>query len=172
MSRIRDRNTRPELTIRRALWAQGLRYRVLRRIAGVRPDILFTKAKVAVFIDGCFWHGCPRHYTFPRTKRDFWAKKLRENVNRDIRQTRTLNADGLIVLRFWTHEIAQHPDDVISTITAAVCHGTKHQLSSWRVSDVEPLANDQERRHLISLDEKHRAQIGKRNTNSYRTRVR
>ncbi len=82
MSRIRGGNTNPERIVARALWAAGLRYRLrLSRLAG-RPDIVFTGARLAVFIDGCFWHGCPEHYVRPRSRSVFWRRKLRENVAR------------------------------------------------------------------------------------------
>lgn len=167
MSRIRDRDTRPERLLRASLWALGFRYRLRRRIAGVRPDVLFPGARVAVFIDGCFWHGCPIHYTLPRTRKDFWAAKLQENVARDIRQTKRLEAEGFVVLRIWTHEIAECPEDIISSIAEAVSYRRLHPRSSWRIHDIEQLDDNKERRHLISLDAQQRVQTGRRNSNSY-----
>ena len=92
----RRRDTAPELLIRRLLHAQGLRYRVdwpLPFDRRRRADIVFTKQKVAVFIDGCFWHGCPEHYIAPRANREYWADKVAGNVARD-RDTDTRSRDS------------------------------------------------------------------------------
>lgn len=101
------RDTRPELAIRKALHAAGHRYRVDSRPSAklrTRADILFTKQKIAVFIDGCFWHGCPVHATYPKKNADYWLPKLRRNVERDIETTSRLEGLGWVVLRFWEHE--------------------------------------------------------------------
>jgi DNA mismatch endonuclease, patch repair protein len=103
----RRRDTRPELRVRRAVHALGLRYRVdfkLEPTLRVRADMAFTKSRVAVFIDGCFWHGCPQHYR-PATKNSsFWKSKIEENGARDQRSTASLQALGWIVVRFWEHD--------------------------------------------------------------------
>jgi DNA mismatch endonuclease, patch repair protein len=119
MSRIRGRNTGPEVAVRRALWALGFRYRTHSAIPG-RPDIVFASARVAVFIDGCFWHGCPLHGVKPKTNRDFWREKIRKNRMRDRRVTHLLKADGWSVLRFWEHEVNDSPLKVTSAIARAV----------------------------------------------------
>lgn len=103
----RGRDTKPEMLVRRILHTGGLRYRV-----GVRPlpelrrtaDIVFTKQKIAVFIDGCFWHSCPIHATRPKMNGDYWSKKLEANRVRDADTNRQLLASGWIVLRYWEHE--------------------------------------------------------------------
>jgi DNA mismatch endonuclease (patch repair protein) len=85
----------------------GLRYRVDHPLPfdrRRRADIAFTRAKVAVFIDGCFWHGCPEHGTTPRTNSGFWAEKIARNSARDADTTHRLSADGWSVMRFWEHE--------------------------------------------------------------------
>lgn len=105
MSRVKGRDTRPEMLLRRALWRRGLRYRVNRRVANTRPDLVFLSARLAVFVDGCFWHACPLHGTQPATNAEFWREKLRRNVQRDAENTRTLMAAGWRVLRLWEHEI-------------------------------------------------------------------
>jgi DNA mismatch endonuclease (patch repair protein) len=106
----RRRDTGPELQIRSLLHRAGLRFRVDRRISvgGVacRPDIVFTRARVAVFVDGCFWHGCPQHGELPRANRAFWEEKLRRNAERDRRQDAALSAAGWRVVRVWEHEDA------------------------------------------------------------------
>ena len=101
------RDTKPELAVRRLVHAAGLRYRVnarpekdLRRTA----DLLFTRARTAVFIDGCYWHGCPKHSTIPATNKDYWEAKLLRNRSRDIETTAVLEERGWLVLRFWEHE--------------------------------------------------------------------
>lgn len=108
MQANRRRDTGPELAIRRALHAEGYRYRVDYRIdlegARVRPDIAFTRQKVAVFIDGCFWHCCPEHGRLPKVNGGYWSPKLRLNVERDVRNTAALENAGWVVVRIWEHE--------------------------------------------------------------------
>jgi len=120
MARIRGKDTKPELALRRAVWHHGLRYRLNCRISGVRPDMVFKGSRVAIFVDGCFWHGCPVHYVRPRTKVRFWQKKLLENVERDRAQTLKLEKAGWVVLRFWEHEVATEIEEVVEQIRAAV----------------------------------------------------
>lgn len=104
MSRIRSRGTRPEIELRRALWRKGLRYRLKYDLPG-RPDLTFVGQRVAVFVDGCFWHGCPIHYSGPSTRQDFWAKKLRDNVRRDLAVDDALEGLGWRPLHVWQHEL-------------------------------------------------------------------
>jgi len=103
----RGRDTKAELAVRRLVHAAGLRYRVnarpepdLRRTA----DLLFTRARVAVFVDGCYWHGCSEHFTMPATNLDYWGTKIGRNQARDAETTALLEARGWLVLRFWEHE--------------------------------------------------------------------
>lgn len=101
------RDTKPELALRRELHRRGLRYRVDRPpIAGMRSraDVVFGPSKVAVFVDGCFWHGCPEHATAPRNNADWWRAKLDANVERDLRVGVQLAEAGWEVLRIWEHE--------------------------------------------------------------------
>jgi DNA mismatch endonuclease (patch repair protein) len=103
----RSRDTRPELALRRELHARGLRYRIHRAPdAEVRStaDVVFPRARLAVYVDGCFWHGCPEHAVTPKRNRDFWITKLRTNVERDRRNEAQLTARGWTVLRIWEHE--------------------------------------------------------------------
>lgn len=104
----RSRDTEPELAVRRLIHAAGLRYRVdvrpEREIAR-RADIVFTKQRIAVFIDGCYWHGCEQHVRIPTsTNADYWSAKITRNVERDEDTNRKLEAAGWTVLRFWEHE--------------------------------------------------------------------
>lgn len=104
----RKRDTRPELRLRSALHRQGLRFRVQRRVAAgpvvVRPDIVFARAKTAVFVDGCFWHGCPEHGTTPRSNTWYWGPKLERNIRRDRFVDRELQLAGWSVIRVWEHD--------------------------------------------------------------------
>ncbi|MFI8005249.1 very short patch repair endonuclease [Streptomyces sp. NPDC086010] len=107
MQAIRSRDTQPERLIRRLVHAQGLRYRVaarplpdLRRTA----DMVFRPAKVAVFVDGCYWHGCPKHYVAPKTNKGYWSEKVARNMARDRDTDNRLSEAGWLVLRFWEHQ--------------------------------------------------------------------
>jgi DNA mismatch endonuclease, patch repair protein len=110
MQANKRRDTAPELALRSELHRRGLRYRVDRpiRISGerpIRPDVVFVGPKVAVFVDGCFWHGCPEHGTLPKaTNRRYWAEKITQNKARDQRHRALLGSNGWTVLRFWAHE--------------------------------------------------------------------
>ena len=103
----RGRDTKPEKAVRSLLHAAGYRYRVNRRpIPEIRrtADILFGPVKVAVFIDGCYWHNCPQHRQWPKTNAEFWTQKIEGNSRRDRETDALLTAVGWVVLRFWEHE--------------------------------------------------------------------
>lgn len=103
----KGRDTKPELALRRAVHALGLRYRVAARpLPGVRrtADLVFSRAKVAVFVDGCFWHGCPEHHTVAATNAAFWAEKIRRTRERDVEINRLLSEAGWLSVRVWEHE--------------------------------------------------------------------
>jgi DNA mismatch endonuclease, patch repair protein len=102
----RRRDTKPEMAIRRLLHAQGLRYRVDVVLPGMRrrADLVFSSARVAVFVDGCFWHGCPDHGTWPKSNAAWWAEKITSNVKRDRDTDRRLSAEGWTIIRIWEHE--------------------------------------------------------------------
>jgi DNA mismatch endonuclease, patch repair protein len=120
MSRIRGRDTRPEVDLRRRLWKKGLRYRThFQRLAG-RPDVVFIGAKVAVFVDGCFWHGCPEHRVWPSSRVSFWRKKLEGNQARDAAVTNQLRLAGWVVLRLWEHEIQSDPEAAANLVWVLV----------------------------------------------------
>lgn len=108
MAAIKRKDTKPEVRLRSALHLAGLRFRkdYPIRIQGriVRPDLAFTRRRLAVFIDGCFWHCCPLHGRTPTANTLYWSPKLRSNVERDLRQTRDLEDAGWRVVRFWEHE--------------------------------------------------------------------
>lgn len=107
MSRVVRRDTRPELELRRELYARGLRYRVDvspdPKIRG-RADVLFRRARVAVYVDGCFWHSCPEHGVLPKGNREWWRRKLSATVRRDRDTEAVLRELGWTVVRVWEHE--------------------------------------------------------------------
>jgi DNA mismatch endonuclease (patch repair protein) len=121
MRRNTRTDTRPEAIVRSELHRRGLRFRkdlplrLPKRI--VRPDIVFTRAKLAVFIDGCFWHACPTHGNQPRTNTDYWQGKLAINIARDRVVDKELTTYGWHVLRAWEHE---HPADVATRVLEAL----------------------------------------------------
>ena len=116
----RSRDTKPELAVRSAVHRRGIRFRVsarplpeLRRTA----DLVLRKTKIAVFVDGCYWHGCPEHHTQPATNSEYWADKIARNVERDAETTDRLQQAGWTVLRFWEHE---DPEAVADQVQAKV----------------------------------------------------
>ncbi|MEU4820495.1 very short patch repair endonuclease [Actinomadura sp. NPDC023710] len=120
MESNKGRDTKPELALRRALHARGLRYRVsVRPLPEVRrtADLVFPKAKVAVFVDGCFWHSCPQHRTRPAINAEFWAKKLEGTQRRDAETDQLLAEAGWSVIRVWEHEDLV---DAVTRVTAEV----------------------------------------------------
>lgn len=116
MSSLAQRDTAPELAVRRVLHAAGFRYRVQLPVPGNRRrtiDVAFTRARLALFIDGCFWHGCPRHGVRPQANSEWWRWKIERNQARDADTTRVLQDQGWRVLRVWEHEPA---DDVVDAV--------------------------------------------------------
>ncbi len=107
MRRQGQLNTKPEIAIRRGLHALGLRFRVdVRPVPDLRcrGDIVFTRRRVVIFVDGCFWHGCPQHATQPKHNSQWWRDKLDSNIARDRRADVALSARGWTVIRVWEHE--------------------------------------------------------------------
>ncbi len=120
MSRQKSRDTGPEIAVRRALHARGIRYRVdvkLEPDMRTRADLAWRGLKLAVFIDGCFWHGCPEHATRPAANRDWWAQKLDANIARDRRTDDTLRNRGWVVRRFWEH---QSPEEIADELVKEI----------------------------------------------------
>lgn len=106
----KGRNTKPEVALRSAVHALGLRYRVSAQpLKGLRrtADLVFPRARVAVFLDGCFWHGCPDHHTVAATNAKYWSDKVTENTSRDRDTDQRLNEAGWVSLRIWEHEDPQ-----------------------------------------------------------------
>lgn len=117
MRRQRRRDTAPELAVRQRLHAADIRYRIDTRLESglrARGDIVWRGLQLVVFIDGCYWHGCPVHATSPKANAEWWRAKLDANVDRDRRTDKVLHECGWTVLRFWEHE---NPVDVVNSIT-------------------------------------------------------
>ena len=104
MSKNRGSDTKPELILRKALWQEGFRYRLRSKLPG-KPDLTFRKHRLVVFVDGCFWHGCPEHYKEPKSSAVFWKNKIDKNIARDQQVNRMLREDGWRVIRLWEHQI-------------------------------------------------------------------
>jgi DNA mismatch endonuclease, patch repair protein len=116
MSRIKGRNTGPELRLRRTLYRMGVRgYRLNCDLPG-KPDLVFLRKKLVIFVDGCFWHKCPIHFVTPATRTEFWTKKIEGNVRRDRVVNNELASAGWHVARFWEHELRENPERVAGEI--------------------------------------------------------
>lgn len=125
MSNAKTRDTAPEMAVRRELHARGFRYRVDAPLPGMprrRADLLFARERVAVFVDGCFWHGCDLHGVSPRANGDWWAEKLRGNRARDIETDRRLDEQGWESIRCWEHEDAVDAANRVERVLIARRH--------------------------------------------------
>lgn len=116
MQRMPRRDTSPELALRRELHARGLRYRLrVDRLPG-RPDVVFPGARLAVFVDGCFWHACPEHAVMPKNNRDWWMAKLEGNVARDRRKDEALLQLGWTPFHVWEHDVPTPAADAVEAV--------------------------------------------------------
>lgn len=116
MASIRAKNTRPELMLRKMLWEKGFRYRTHDKTVFGTPDISNKKHKIAIFVDGCFWHGCKTCYKEPRTNVRYWRKKIVKNKLRRSVVTEQLSNGEWKVFEFWEHQIIQDPQEVAREI--------------------------------------------------------
>lgn len=108
MSRIKGKNTKPEIILRKYLFSKGLRgYKINAKLPG-KPDIVFQRHNIAIFVDGCFWHKCPKHFTLPQQNMRFWKAKIEGNVKRDKLVNRELTEKGWKVIRIWEHDVRQN----------------------------------------------------------------
>lgn len=119
MSKIKSKNTKPELKLRKALWAKGYRYRIHTKLHG-KPDITFPSRKIAIFIDGCFWHKCPKCYKKPKSNQKYWIPKIERNVERDKENIRNLKKLGWKTIRIWEHDIKKNIELVIKKINQQI----------------------------------------------------
>jgi len=117
MSSIRGKNTKPELAVRKILWMQGKRYRVHDRSVFGTPDISNKSKRLAVFIDGCFWHGCSRCYKEPKSNTEFWRSKINRNKDRRKVVRSRLREQGITILQFWEHQVLSNPEKVVERIS-------------------------------------------------------
>ncbi len=125
MSRQATRDTAPEMALRRRLHAAGFRYRVDHRpVPGLRrrADLVFTRRRVAVFVDGCFWHRCPQHGTRPSSNAEWWEAKLARNAERDAETNRLLTDAGWRVVRIWEHE---DPETAVEKVVRALSEASR-----------------------------------------------
>ena len=123
MSRVKSKDSQAELALRSALHAAGLRFRLHRRVEGTTVDIVFAGPQVAVLVDGCFWHGCPRHATYPKSNQVYWLPKLAENKDRDSRQSARLRNAGWRLIRVWEHDCLPPAPRVVARIVEACRRG-------------------------------------------------
>ncbi len=124
MSRIRSKHTRPELALRKLLRSQGhANYRLHKKLPGY-PDVVFSKVKIAIFIDGCFWHGCSKCCARGvKSNKRYWTPKILANKQRDALNRRQLRALGWKVIRVWEHELEKHPERCLNKISRLLLAG-------------------------------------------------
>ena len=129
MSRQARRDTAPELALRRALHERGLRFRVDHPLPGMprrRADVVLTRARIAVFVDGCFWHSCPAHATQPVSNAAWWREKLARNVDRDRETDEHLASIGWTVMRFWEHSDMSAAAEEVASVWSREVHLRGH----------------------------------------------
>ena len=141
MARIKGKNTKPELIVRRFLWSHGLRYRInYSRLPG-KPDLVLTKYRTVIFVNGCFWHGhdgC-RYYTHPKTHPEFWEKKVRRNRERDALMTARREARGWSVITVWECEVKKAR---LEATIAAVEEQLHKNLQAWEAFALKRTGRD------------------------------
>ena len=117
MSKV-QRNSRPEQLLRKALFKMGYRYSLNYRFKELnfKPDIVMVSRKTCIFIDGCFWHRCPKCFRPPKSNKKYWNQKIRRNIERDKEQNRYLRRHGWKVIRIWEHSIRKNSDACVSRI--------------------------------------------------------
>ena len=118
MSKVRNKDSKMEISLRKALWAEGFRYRKNDTKHFGKPDIVLAKHKTVIFVDSCFWHGCPAHYGATATRKEFWEKKIKRNKERDQEVNRHYKEKGWNVIRVWEHELKSGFDSIIDGIAA------------------------------------------------------
>ena len=123
MSKIRSSDTKAEIALRRCLWNEGIRFRLRPKLPG-KTDIVFPSMRVVIFVDGCFWHKCPKHFRGPKSKIDYWEPKIARNVTRDKKISRALRKNGWKVLRFWEHDVNKDLEKCRKRTHAALTHKT------------------------------------------------
>lgn len=117
MARVRNKDSKIEVAFRRGLWALGVRYRKNPRSYFGKPDLVIRRARTVIFIDSCFWHGCPKHFRAPKTKQEYWREKIARNRRRDREVTKHYKREGWHVYRYWEHDVIKK----LSTILRSCC---------------------------------------------------
>lgn len=152
MSRIRGANTKPEVAFRSALAVLGLIHEPAAKAPIGKPDIVLPNLRIAVFIDGCFWHGCPQHYVRPRSRTEFWSAKLIKNLERDANVSAALADMGWRVIRLWEHEVVEDIERAVEQIVSMVAgRATPSWSNQRRVRRVVEIADRVERREVTML---------------------
>lgn len=116
MSRVRNKDSKIELMLRKSLWKEGFRYRKNDTKRFGKPDIVLKKYKTVIFVDSCFWHGCKKHFKAPTTNKKFWNDKIRKNRLRDRKVNAYYKKSGWAILRFWEHEIIKSKSKVVDKV--------------------------------------------------------
>jgi DNA mismatch endonuclease (patch repair protein) len=154
LSRVPVANTTPEVALRAMLEARGLFHDSCAKPPAGRPDVALVDHRTAVFVDGCFWHGCPLHYARPRSREEFWSAKLITNLERDARISWKLAEAGWTVVRVWEHEIVNDRNRAADLVEE---HMRANSVLLWstqqRVRRVIEVAESVERRELVLLGE-------------------
>lgn len=119
MAQVKSKNTNPELVFRKILYKNGIRYRLHYKIDG-KPDIVIVSKKIAIFIDGCFWHKCPKCYRQPNSNLDYWLPKIQRNVMRDKAVNNNLKSKGWRVIRIWEHQIKKAPNKALDKVLSGL----------------------------------------------------
>lgn len=139
----RNRDTSPERALRSLVHAAGLRYRVAAKpLPGMRrtADLVFRPTRVAVFVDGCFWHGCPLHFVPPKTNPEYWREKIGRNVQRDRDTDARLADAGWLVIRFWEHDPADWSSETVCAAVVSRREARLERSSSGGISLSDPVA--------------------------------
>lgn len=126
MSKIHSKDTKPELIVRKALFARGFRYRIHDKRLPGKPDIVLPKYKTVIFVNGCFWHGhnC-KLFKIPKTRTDFWMKKINSNKERDIKNLKLLKDMGWKVITVWECSIRGHDNEEVSKLISKISANIK-----------------------------------------------
>lgn len=132
MSAIHSKDTVPERILRKALHMSGYRYSLKHKIGNIRPDMVLVSRKICIFIDGCFWHKCPKCYRAPSSNRKYWLPKIERNVSRDKEQTRLLKKAGWKVIRVWEHEIRKDANKTADRIAKKLERSRAQRLPAFR----------------------------------------
>lgn len=119
MASIKGKDTKPELLLRQGLYRRGIRYRIHGKLPG-KPDVVIHRKKIVIFIDGCFWHKCPKCFVQPKTNRAFWRKKIDANAMRDRNATRKLRALGWKVIRIREHRLEKNQENTIAAMVKVI----------------------------------------------------